>query len=110
MPGVQHRLVAAEASGMLADRPAVQAQLDPIGVGADLLCPRASSFRGSRSDSLGAVRGEAPEPGSDAGRFDGFHSVPASVSNFCLLRFDNDRYSVSAHAIGRPVERRLRLP
>jgi transposase len=39
-----------------------------------------------------------------AGRFDGFHSVPASVSKTCLVRFDNNRYSVSAHAIGRPVE------
>ena len=39
-----------------------------------------------------------------AGRFDGFHSVPASVSKTCLVRFDNNRYSVSAHAVGRPVE------
>jgi transposase len=39
-----------------------------------------------------------------AGRFDGFHGVPASVSKTCLVRFDNNRYSVSAHAVGRPVE------
>ncbi|MFS8039432.1 IS21 family transposase [Xanthobacter sp. AM11] len=39
-----------------------------------------------------------------AGRFDGFHSVPASVSKTCLVRFDNNRYSVSASAVGRPVE------
>jgi transposase len=39
-----------------------------------------------------------------AGRFDGFHSVTASVSKTCLVRFDNNRYSVSAHAVGRPVE------
>jgi transposase len=39
-----------------------------------------------------------------AGRFDGFHAVPASVSKTCLVRFDNNRYSVSASAIGRPVE------
>jgi transposase len=39
-----------------------------------------------------------------AGRFDGFHAVPASVSKTCLVRFDNNRYSVSAHAVGRPVE------
>jgi hypothetical protein len=39
-----------------------------------------------------------------AGHFDGFHGVPASVSKTCLVRFDNNRYSVSAHAIGRPVE------
>jgi Integrase core domain len=36
-----------------------------------------------------------------AGRFDGFHAVPASVSKTCLVRFDNNRYSVSAHAVGR---------
>ena len=39
-----------------------------------------------------------------AGKFDGFHAVPASVSKTCLVRFDNNRTSVSAHAIGRPVE------
>ena len=39
-----------------------------------------------------------------AGRFDGFHAVPASVSKTCLVRFDNNRYSVAAGAVGRPVE------
>ena len=39
-----------------------------------------------------------------AGRFDGFHAVTASVSATCLVRFDNNRYSVMASAIGRPVE------
>ena len=39
-----------------------------------------------------------------AGRFDGFHSIPASVSKTCLVRFDNNKYSVAANAIGRPVE------
>jgi hypothetical protein len=39
-----------------------------------------------------------------AGRFDGFHSVPASVSKTCLVRFDNNKYSVMANAVGRPVE------
>ncbi|WP_443136605.1 IS21 family transposase [Methylobacterium sp. Leaf399] len=38
------------------------------------------------------------------GRFDGFHAVTASVSTTCLVRFDNNRYSVMASAIGRPVE------
>jgi hypothetical protein len=38
------------------------------------------------------------------GRFDGFHAVPASVSKTCLVRFDNNKYSVSARAVGRPVE------
>jgi transposase len=40
------------------------------------------------------------------GRFDGFHAVPASVSKTCLVRFDNNRYSVAASAVGRPVELR----
>jgi hypothetical protein len=39
-----------------------------------------------------------------AGRFDGFHAVPASVSKTCLVRFDNNRYSVMARAVGRPVD------
>ena len=38
------------------------------------------------------------------GRFDGFHAVPVSVSKTCLVRFDNNRYSVAASAVGRPVE------
>ena len=41
-----------------------------------------------------------------AGRFDGFHAVTASVSSTCLVRFDNNRYSVMASAIGRPIELR----
>ena len=39
-----------------------------------------------------------------AGRFDGFHAVPAAVSKTCLVRFDNNKYSVAAIAVGRPVE------
>jgi hypothetical protein len=39
-----------------------------------------------------------------AGRFDGFHAVPAAVSKTCLVRFDNNKYSVTASAVGRPVE------
>lgn len=38
------------------------------------------------------------------GPFDGFHAVPAAVSKTCLVRFDNNRYSVDARAVGRPVE------
>jgi hypothetical protein len=39
-----------------------------------------------------------------AGPFDGFHAIPATVSKTCLVRFDNNKYSVSASAVGRPVE------
>jgi hypothetical protein len=38
-----------------------------------------------------------------AGRFDGFHEAVLSVSKTCLVRFDNNRYSVMAKAVGRPV-------
>lgn len=38
------------------------------------------------------------------GPFDGFHSVPASVSKTCTVRFDNNKYSVLATAIRRPVD------
>ena len=38
------------------------------------------------------------------GPFDGFHAVPAAVSKTCLVRFDANKYSVAARAVGRPVE------
>jgi transposase len=38
------------------------------------------------------------------GRFDGFHAVVAAVSKTCLVRFDNNKYSVQAAAVGQPVE------
>jgi transposase len=47
---------------------------------------------------------ERPKLVPYAGRFDGFHTVPASVSKTCLVRFDNNKYSVAAHAVGHPVE------
>jgi len=47
---------------------------------------------------------ERPKLVRYTGRFDGFHSVPASVSKTCLVRFDNNKYSVVASAVGRPVE------
>jgi hypothetical protein len=39
-----------------------------------------------------------------ASPFDGFHAKAASVSKTCLVQFDKNRYSVMAHAVGRPVE------
>ena len=47
---------------------------------------------------------ERPKLVPYAGRFDGFHAVPASVSKTCLVRFDNNKYSVAASAVGRPIE------
>jgi transposase len=51
-----------------------------------------------------AFEAERPALVPYAGRFDGFHAVPASVSKTCLVRFDNNRYSVCASTVGRPVE------
>ena len=51
-----------------------------------------------------AFETERPQLVPYAGRFDGFHATPASVSKTCLVRFDNNKYSVSATAVGRPVE------
>jgi transposase len=51
-----------------------------------------------------AFETERPKLVPYVGRFDGFHTVPASVSKTCLVRFDNNKYSVSASAVGRPVE------
>src|SRR5580698_3110784 len=47
---------------------------------------------------------ERPKLSPYRGRFDGFHALPASVSKTCLVRFDNNKYSVSASAVGRPVD------
>jgi hypothetical protein len=47
---------------------------------------------------------ERPKLMPYAGRFDGFHALPASVSKTCLVRFDNNKYSVAASVVGRPVE------
>ncbi len=51
-----------------------------------------------------AFEAERPKLVPYAGRFDGFHAVPASVSKTCLVRFDNNKYSVAASAVGHPVE------
>jgi Mu transposase, C-terminal domain len=52
----------------------------------------------------GVFEAERPQLIPYPGRFDGFHAVPASVSKTCLVRFDNNKYSVAARAVGRPVE------
>jgi hypothetical protein len=37
-------------------------------------------------------------------RFDGFHAMTVSVWRTCLVRFDNNKYSVTATAVGRSAE------
>ena len=51
-----------------------------------------------------AFEEERPKLVPVPGRFDGFHATPASVSKTCLVRFDSNKYSVAASAVGRPVE------
>lgn len=38
------------------------------------------------------------------GRFDGLHTLPASVSKNCLVRIDINKYPVNVSAAGRPVD------
>jgi transposase len=47
---------------------------------------------------------ERPKLVPITGAFDGFHATQASVSKTCLVRFDNNKYSVASCAVGRPVE------
>src|SRR6201993_5605072 len=51
-----------------------------------------------------AFEAERPQLVQITGPFDGFHTTQASVSKTCLVRFDNNKYSAAAHAVGRPVE------
>jgi len=51
-----------------------------------------------------AFEAERPDLVPISGPFDGFHAIQASVSKTCLARFDNNKYSVSSRAVGRPVE------
>jgi transposase len=47
---------------------------------------------------------ERPQLVPLVGPFDGFRAIQASVSKTCLVRFDNNKYSVASRAVGRPVE------
>jgi hypothetical protein len=51
-----------------------------------------------------AFEAERPQLVQIPGPFDGFHATQASVSKTCLVRFDNNKYSVASRAVGRPVE------
>jgi transposase len=51
-----------------------------------------------------AFEAERPHLVPISGPFDGFHAIQAPVSKTCLVRFDNNKYSVSSRAVGRPVE------
>jgi transposase len=51
-----------------------------------------------------AFEAERPHLVPISGAFDGFNAIQASVSKTCLVRFDNNKYSVISRAVGRPVE------
>ena len=51
-----------------------------------------------------AFEAERPQLVQITGPFDGFHATQASVSKTCLVRFDNNKYSVVSRAVGRPIE------
>ena len=51
-----------------------------------------------------AFEAERPKLVPISGPFDGFSAIQASVSKTCLVRFDNNKYSVNSRAVGRPVE------
>src|SRR5262244_312914 len=51
-----------------------------------------------------AFEAERPQLVQITGPFDGFHATQASVSKTCLIRFDNNKYSVASRAVGRPIE------
>src|SRR6516165_10620552 len=51
-----------------------------------------------------AFEAERPQLVQITGPFDGFHATQASVSKTCLVRFDNNKYSVASRAVGRPIE------
>ena len=63
-----------------------------------------SATRRSGRCSRRSGRASCPTPG----RFDGFHAMPASVSKTCLVRFDNNKYSVDGER-RRPPGRGPRL-
>lgn len=44
------------------------------------------------------------------GRFDGFHAAQVLIGKTCLVRFDNNKYSVLLTAVGRPAEIHTYLP
>src|SRR3954452_12484717 len=58
----------------------------------------------TRSARVGSIPGRAAEPCAVSRPVRWLHALPASVSKTCLVRFDNNKYSVNASAVGRPVE------
>ncbi|MFN0219240.1 MAG: IS21 family transposase [Hyphomicrobium sp.] len=51
-----------------------------------------------------AFEAERPSLVPYRGSFDGFHATTVAVSKTCLVRFDTNKCSVMASAVGRPVD------
>jgi hypothetical protein len=51
-----------------------------------------------------AFEAERPQLVQITGPFEGFRATQASVSKTCLVRFDNNKYSVASRAVGRSVK------
>ena len=65
----------------------------------------APASRADRPHDLAGLRGGAAAAGADRwSDSTGSTRSQASVSKTCLVRFDNNKYSVASRAVGRPVE------
>lgn len=64
----------------------------------------AESERADSCDCLPVHAGERRALVPYRGSFDGIHALPVSVAKTCLVRFDNNKYSVMSTAVGRPVD------
>jgi len=51
-----------------------------------------------------AFEAKRPQLVQITGPFDGFHATQASVSKTCLVRFEDNKYSVASRGVGRPAE------
>src|SRR5438067_12538403 len=64
----------------------------------------AQASRTDRLHDLAGIRGGAAAAGADYRAVRCFHATQVAVSKTCLVRFDNNKYSVASRAVGRPVE------
>ena len=65
--------------------------------------PMLEHFKFVKAHTRAVPKMTIPSPSSLHFRY-GRDAVPASISKTCLVRFDNNRYSVAASAVGRPIE------
>jgi hypothetical protein len=56
-----------------------------------------------------AFEAERPQLVQITGPFDGFHATQASVSKTCLVRFNNNKYSVASRAAASPTRQEIEV-